>query len=88
MIIKKGDMGDSFFMVKSGDVVCTGAGSGGKVMPLRYSCVVLQSLSSSSFVSWQRMEDLPLKAGAIFGERALLFDTPRAANVIATSDVS
>lgn len=65
VIIKKGDVGDSFYMVKSGDVVCTGIMAAGKAVP-----------------------DVPLSAGAYFGERALLKDMPRAANVIATSEVT
>ena len=31
-IINKGDHGDTFYMIKSGRVVCTGAGSGDKVL--------------------------------------------------------
>jgi len=64
VIIRKGDTGDSFYMVKSGDVVCTGIMAAGKPVA-----------------------DVPLTAGAHFGERALLKDMPRAANVIATSEV-
>ena len=30
-IIRKGDAGDAFYIVKTGKVVCTGAGSAGKV---------------------------------------------------------
>ena len=65
VIIRKGDVGDSFYMVKSGDVVCTGIMSAGKPVA-----------------------DVPLAQGAHFGERSLLKDMPRAANVIATSEVT
>lgn len=31
-IIRKGDVGDAFYIIKSGKVVCTGAGTATKVM--------------------------------------------------------
>lgn len=65
VIIKKGDQGDEFFMVKSGRVVCKDIRSGGTAVP-----------------------DLALGPGDFFGERALLLSEPRAANVVATGNVS
>lgn len=65
VIIRKGEAGDkasTFYMVKSGDVVCTDIGSGDK-----------------------KLDDVKLGAGAYFGERALLKDEPRAANVSAVT---
>ena len=65
VIIRKGEAGDkasTFYMVKSGKVVCTDIGSGDK-----------------------KLDDVELGAGAYFGERALLKDEPRAANVLATT---
>lgn len=61
-IIRKGDVGEEFFMVNQGDVKCTGIIANGKPAP-----------------------DVPLTAGAYFGERALLKSQPRAANVVAAS---
>jgi CRP-like cAMP-binding protein len=63
VIIRKGEAGDkasTFYMVKSGRVICTDIGSGDK-----------------------KLDDVELSAGAYFGERALLMDEPRAANVSA-----
>jgi CRP-like cAMP-binding protein len=62
-IIRKGERGHVFYMIKTGSVVCTEIGSG-------------------------RQEDVSLPSGAYFGERALLMDEPRAANVIATSQTT
>lgn len=60
-IIKKGEKGDIFYMIKEGVVLCTNAGSSNG--------------------------EIELKAGDHFGERALLLDEPRAANVIAKTNV-
>ncbi|CAK9107127.1 cGMP-dependent protein kinase 1 (cGK 1) (cGK1) (cGMP-dependent protein kinase I) (cGKI) [Durusdinium trenchii] len=62
-IIRKGDVGNVFFMIKKGQVKCTRAGS----------------RESSS--------DIILSEGDYFGERSLLKQEPRAANVIAITDV-
>lgn len=62
-ILRKGDEGSVFFMIKNGQVKCTRAGS-----------------RQSSY-------DIILSEGEYFGERALLMDEPRAANVIAITDV-
>lgn len=62
VIIRKGEHGDAFYLLKSGSVVCTCIGGGG-------------------------VPDAHIEAGGYFGERALLYDEPRAANVIAASKV-
>jgi cAMP-dependent protein kinase regulator len=87
-IIRKGDTGDAFYIIKSGKVVCTGAGTASKVRGCRLmSC-------SQFFVTclWPRtrlqvMADEFLTEGSYFGERALLMSAPRAANVIAVDQV-
>ncbi|GMH57181.1 hypothetical protein TrST_g13324 [Triparma strigata] len=56
-IVKKGERGNIFYMIKSGTVLCTDAGSGSK--PQKFS------------------------SGDYFGEKALLTNEPRAANVTA-----
>lgn len=61
-IIRKGDAGNVFFMIKRGQVKCTRAGS----------------RESSS--------DVALGEGDYFGERSLMRNAPRAANVIAMTD--
>eukprot|EP01029_Cantina_marsupialis_P017093 TRINITY_DN383_c1_g2_i1.p1 TRINITY_DN383_c1_g2~~TRINITY_DN383_c1_g2_i1.p1 ORF type:complete len:902 (-),score=307.48 TRINITY_DN383_c1_g2_i1:1320-4025(-) len=63
-IINKGDVGDSFYMIKHGSVMCTEAGTGTQLMSLQ------------------------LNSGDYFGERALLKDEPRAANVTAKGEVT
>ncbi|GBG25064.1 cGMP-dependent protein kinase 1 [Hondaea fermentalgiana] len=62
-ILRKGDEGSVFYMIRRGEVKCTRAGS-----------------RESSY-------DIILGEGEYFGERALLMDEPRAANVIALTDV-
>lgn len=63
-IIRKGEAGSkaqTFYMVRSGSVICTDIGAGDK-----------------------KLDDVTLGPGTYFGERALLMDEPRAANVTAT----
>lgn len=62
VIIRKGDAGNTFYMIKSGEVVCSGMMSAGKPVA-----------------------DLHLHPGDYFGERALLMEVPRAADVKAVS---
>jgi len=62
VIIRKGDHGSLFYIIKSGNVQCTKAGN-----------------SDSN--------DLIFSEGDYFGERALLTDEPRAANIIAIDEV-
>jgi CRP-like cAMP-binding protein len=64
-IIRKGERGHVFYIIKTGSVLCTEVGAGQK-----------------------RLEDVRLNAGEYFGERALLTDEPRAANVLADSNVT
>lgn len=61
-IITKGEPGNVFYIVKSGDVLCTDTGDA--------------------------LEDLLLGEGDYFGERALMTNEPRAANVIAKTRVT
>lgn len=60
VIVKKGEVGDVFYILKEGRVKVTDIGSG-----------------SSKY------EDVTLKAGEYFGERALVTGEPRMANIIA-----
>ncbi len=61
-IIKKGDLGTTFFMITTGTVLCTQLD--------------------------QEQVDQELGPDSYFGERALMYNEPRAATIIATSDVS
>ena len=61
-IIKQGDVGSTFYVIKSGAVVCT---------------IIDPSQPTGT------REVLRLKCNQYFGERALLNDEPRAANVLA-----
>lgn len=63
VIIKKGDIGTEFFMLKDGTVTVKDIEAGG-----------------------DKFADQIYKAGDYFGERALLTEEPRAANVIANDD--
>jgi CRP-like cAMP-binding protein len=62
-IITKGTVGQVFYIVRSGKVVCTEVGGGG-------------------------MADVHLGPGDYFGERALMTDEPRQANVTAVDEVT
>ena len=99
-IIRKGDHGDQFYMIKSGRVVCTGIGSGATVRCRRCTasarhCTPFTSswsrgdvcLLSGLLVPPQVMADEYLSEGGYFGERALLMSVPRGANVIAQEQV-
>ena len=61
-LVKKGDEGDAFYMIKEGEMKVTDI-----------------SVGSNTF------DDVVLKEGAYFGERALATKEPRAANVTATT---
>jgi CRP-like cAMP-binding protein len=64
IIINKGEVGNAFYLIKKGSVLCTDIGT------------------SSAAIA-----DVPLDAGTYFGERSLLRDEPRAATIVATTDV-
>lgn len=73
--------GDTFYIIKSGHVVCTGAGSGSVVfadlhLKTGMSLSVLDVAAMTRFVP-----------GDYFGERALLKAVPRAANVLSIGAV-
>lgn len=63
VIIKKGDPGNTFFILKDGSVVVKDIEAGGEIFA-----------------------DQVYKAGDFFGERAIVTEEPRAANVIAQED--
>ena len=63
VIIKKGDPGNTFFILKDGSVVLKDIEAGGEIFA-----------------------DQVYKAGDFFGERAIVTEEPRAANVIAQED--
>lgn len=64
VIIKKGDPGTDFYIIKEGFVAVKDIEVGG-----------------------QSYADQKLKGGDFFGERAIVTDEPRVANIVATSDV-
>lgn len=64
-IIRKGDVGTTFYIIKEGTVLCKDIGSG--TPPI---------------------SDVELSAGRYFGERALISNDPRAATVVATTDMT
>jgi|TARA_B110000208_G_scaffold79944_1_gene102175 cGMP-dependent protein kinase len=64
IIINKGEVGNAFYLIKKGSVLCTDIGT-----------------------SSVAIADVPLDAGTYFGERSLLRDEPRAATIVATTDV-
>ena len=61
VIIRKGDLGSTFYIITSGQVTCTGLDQG---------------------------KDLELGPDNYFGERALMYNEPRAATVVALTDVT
>lgn len=61
-LVKKGDVGDAFYILKEGEVKVNNISVGAKTF-----------------------DDVRLKAGDYFGERALVTNEPRAANVVAAT---
>ena len=64
VIVNYGDVGEMFYMIKSGSVICLVPSEGGRRGSI----------------------PIELHAGAYFGERALIKDEPRAADVVSNSD--
>lgn len=71
IIIRKGDMGTLFYILKSGSVQVKDIDSG--------------LCSSASDISY---DNIVLKAGDFFGERAILKEEPRNATIVALEDCS
>lgn len=67
---------------RAGDVIIRKGDRGDAFYFLKEGDVVCTGVGTGA----RAMKDIPLHAGAYFGERALLLDEPRAANVIATSE--
>ena len=68
-IITQGDLGDTFYIVESGE------------------CIVTQQKKPGKANAKKAKEIARVSSGQYFGEKALLNDEPRAANVIASGDV-
>lgn len=62
-LVTKGEIGDAFYLIQEGNVLCKDISVGDKIHP-----------------------DTTLGPGEYFGERALIMDEPRAANVVALTE--
>ncbi|GMI13263.1 hypothetical protein TrLO_g11446 [Triparma laevis f. longispina] len=81
-IVKKGERGNIFYMIKSGTVLCTDAGSGSK--PQKFSAGDYFGEKASAQKDGKELK--VFKEGDFFGEMALLNDEARVCDVVAVSD--
>ena len=76
IIVSKGEEGNEMFVIKEGSVVCRVVKGAGDA----------ESAHQASRVSSIKVQNINLESGDYFGERALMYNEARAADVIATSD--
>ncbi len=85
VIIRKGDIGQTFYVVLEGVVVCTDASLGDDEKPP--DAATEGATFTPLYCCTKQKEAIRLKAGDWFGEIALLTGMPRTANIIADSPV-